>query len=86
MLKPDKHDRVLVIDDAARERLKTFIEDITPKIAARVASVRAEGAAARAAGRSAGACPHYPGSWMANRWLEGWSGTIVVENGDQNRN
>ena len=68
-----------MLNDETRERLRRFIEVTAPRIAARNAAWRAEGAAARTAGVSAIECPYYIGSFAANRWLEGWSGTLAPE-------
>lgn len=73
----NRDDRVLVIDDAARERLRRFIAETGPKIAAENAVMRAEGAKARAAGVPISGCPHHIGSYVATRWFEGWSGTLA---------
>lgn len=75
----EEDERIFVLDDAARERLRRFIAEETPKIDARNAGLRAEGERARASGLPATSCPHLIGSYVSIRWLEGWSGTLAPE-------
>lgn len=42
-------------------------------------AVRHAGATARRLGFAIQDCPHAVGSWMGNRWMEGWSGTMAPE-------
>lgn len=71
----DDDDRVLILDDAAKARLRQFIADEGPKIEARDNALRSEGERARANGVPITGCPHFVGSYVSICWFEGWSAT-----------
>lgn len=70
-------DRILIIDDAARDRLKRFIAETEKQLHAEKMLLRKAGFTARYQGEPISACPVNLGGYPSIHWLEGFAGKVA---------
>src|ERR1700731_2205412 len=70
-------DRILIIDDETRERLKRFVAETEKQLHADKMHQRKLGFTARYQGRPISACPVNLGGFPVVHWLEGYAGKVA---------